>query len=289
MMHGDVTVESEPGQGSTFTIRPPADTGTQVAAPPPAPAEPSEGKAGTVLVIDDDAAARDLIRRFLESEGFGVAEADAGEPGLALARALKPAAITLDVLMPGMDGWAVLSALKAEPELAGIPVIMLTMLDDKSLGFALGASEYLSKPVDRERLRQVLRRYRPDGDCDVLIVEDDRHPRAAGAAAGERGLGGGQRGERPCGAGRAGAPYPVAHSARLDDAGDGRLRVRHQLAPRAALARDPGDRAHCQDLSAEDRRMLNGDVQGVLGRRLEQGKSCSCEITTDGGQRTWGR
>ena len=105
-----------------------------------------------MLVIDDDAAVRDLMARFLGKEGFRVATAAGGEEGLRLARELQPDVITLDVLMPGMDGWSVLAALKADAALADIPVVMLTMLDDRNLGYALGAADYLTKPIDRERL-----------------------------------------------------------------------------------------------------------------------------------------
>ncbi|MGY8827476.1 MAG: response regulator, partial [Candidatus Latescibacterota bacterium] len=75
-----------------------------------------------------------------------------GEEGLAIARRLKPDAITLDVLMPGMDGWAVLAAIKADDELREIPVIMLTMVDDRNMGYAFGASDYMTKPIEREHL-----------------------------------------------------------------------------------------------------------------------------------------
>ena len=109
-----------------------------------------------MLVIDDDAAVRDLMARFLGKEGFRVATAAGGEEGLRLARELQPDVITLDVLMPGMDGWSVLAALKADAALADIPVVMLTMLDDRNLGYALGAADYLTKPIDRERLVAVL-------------------------------------------------------------------------------------------------------------------------------------
>jgi len=264
MMHGDVTVASEPGKGSTFTIRLPADTGAESAAPAP-PTAPSAGTAGTVLVIDDDPAARDLVRRFLEGEGFGVAEADGGEAGLALARSLKPDAITLDVLMPGMDGWAVLSALKAEPELARVPVLMLSMLDDKGLGFALGASEYLSKPIDRERLREVLRRYRRDGACDVLIVEDDPPTRellsrllesegwqVATAENGRVALDALER--RIPSLILLDLMMPVMDGCQF--ATELRRQPRWREIPVIVLT--------AKDLTAEDRRMLNGDVQGVL-------------------------
>jgi adenylate cyclase len=102
-----------------------------------------------------------------------------GPEGLALARELDPVLITLDVLMPGLDGWSVLEALKADPRLADIPVVMLTILDEKSRGYALGADDYLMKPVDRDRLRAVLARYgRTRTGRRVLIVEDDPDTRS---------------------------------------------------------------------------------------------------------------
>ena len=172
MMGGDITVTSEPEHGSTFTIRLPAISPDPAAAAD-RPTAPGAGRAGTVLVIDDNAQARELIRRVLVDEGFRVIEAADGAEGLDLARRDPPDAITLDVLMPRMDGWAVLAELKADPALADVPVIMLTMLDDRRLGFALGATEYLTKPLDRERLRALVARYRRNGARDVLTVEDD--------------------------------------------------------------------------------------------------------------------
>jgi len=93
---------------------------------------------------------------------------------LRLAAELRPNAITLDVMMPGMDGWAVLTALKHDPALVGIPVIMLSIIDEKNMGYALGAADYLTKPVDRSRLATVIERYRVEQQhCSVLLVEDD--------------------------------------------------------------------------------------------------------------------
>jgi CheY-like chemotaxis protein len=127
-----------------------------------------------VLMIDDDPTARQLLKRYLTREGFRVVEAGDGASGLALAEAQRPDVITLDVLMPSMDGWAVLSALKGNPAVADIPVVMVTVMDERNIGFAMGASDYLTKPIDRDRLVSTLRRYAPDsGEPVVLVVEDD--------------------------------------------------------------------------------------------------------------------
>ena len=124
------------------------------------------------LVIDDDEHQRALMERFLQREGFVAQSAADGETGLELARALKPRAILCDVMMPGLDGWSVLSALKADPELAAIPVVMVTFVEQRALAASLGAAEYVLKPVQWDRFKAVLDRYRPL-DNDVLIVEDD--------------------------------------------------------------------------------------------------------------------
>ena len=176
MMGGDVTVESEIGRGSAFTIRLPAQVAQPLTeVPADALAEAALTGAATVLVIDDEPAMRDLMHRFLTKEGLHVVAAASGEEGLRLAKEIHPVAITLDVMMPGMDGWAVLAALKADQDVADIPVIMLTMLDDKNLGYALGASDYLTKPLDRDRLMAILKKYRPDRP--ILLVDDDANLR----------------------------------------------------------------------------------------------------------------
>jgi signal transduction histidine kinase/DNA-binding response OmpR family regulator len=178
MMGGDITVKSAVAQGSTFTIRLPAEVADPKATLAPRtealPASVLPEGAPTVLVIDDDPTVHDLMQRFLSKEGVHVVTAAGGEEGLRLAKTLRPAAITLDVLMPGMDGWAVLTALKADPALADIPVIMLTIVDDKTMGYTLGASDYLSKPIDWDRLTAVLQQYHcAHPPCPVLIVEDE--------------------------------------------------------------------------------------------------------------------
>jgi PAS domain S-box-containing protein len=177
-MGGDIGVESKPGVGSTFTIRlPPAVAeGDPEAAPPtPAPStSPAQSRGNSVLVIDDDPASREVLGQFLTRKGFRVEGATGGAEGLVLARKLHPLAITLDVVMPEMDGWAVLAALKADPELADIPVVMLTMVDDRNKGFRLGAADYLMKPVDPDQLTAVLRRHQGDPSMRrILVVDDD--------------------------------------------------------------------------------------------------------------------
>jgi CheY-like chemotaxis protein len=180
MMGGKLSAASELGKGSTFTVTLPVEV--QEAAPSArAVVAPSAGTSAlaagllgsTILVIDDEAAARDLMQRALAKEGYRVETAASGPDGIALARRLKPAAITLDVMMPGMDGWAVLTLLKADPVTADIPVVMLTVVDDKNLGFALGATDYLLKPIEWDRLTAVLQKLRGRAvGSQILIIED---------------------------------------------------------------------------------------------------------------------
>jgi CheY-like chemotaxis protein len=133
-----------------------------------------------VLVVDDDPVALDLLSMTLGKEGYRVVHARTGEEALELARAHRPQAITLDVLMPRMDGWSVLVTLKADPILRDIPVIMVTVLKDRGLAFSLGASDFMTKPVDRVGLTSMLRKYGTGGvDGPVLIVEDDPSTREA--------------------------------------------------------------------------------------------------------------
>jgi PAS domain S-box-containing protein len=176
MMGGDITVTSEPGAGSTFLVTLPVRVEAVVPEAAAVPAAAGSGTAGVVLVIDDAPEMHDLLRRSLVREGYRVESALDGAAGLERAREVRPDAIILDVIMPNMDGWSVLAALKADAELGEIPVIMLTMLDDRNLGFALGASEYLTKPVDAARLVGVLRRHAPEAGGapgHALIVDDD--------------------------------------------------------------------------------------------------------------------
>ncbi|MCB1061596.1 MAG: response regulator [Verrucomicrobiae bacterium] len=179
-MGGNVTVESKEGEGSVFTITLPAvyeeETVTVTNgndAIQAVTAATSGDSRRSVLVIDDDEAIRDLMSRSLSKAGFHVETAGNGTVGLEMAKKLRPSVITLDVMMPGMDGWAVLSQLKIDPDLRDIPVIMMTMLDDKHLGFSLGASDFLTKPIDARVLASIIGKYNKADGPYALVVEDD--------------------------------------------------------------------------------------------------------------------
>jgi CheY-like chemotaxis protein len=172
LMGGDVTVASEPGKGSIFTVR--LSGGTDI----PARTFTSRADGDCVLVIDDDATARELLTDQLRAEGFSVVTASGGLEGLKLAKEVHPSVITLDVIMPDLDGWSVLAALRQDSELSEIPVIMVTILDQQRRGVALGAAGYLTKPIDREQLHRLVERFRaPAQPTRVLLVEDDSFQR----------------------------------------------------------------------------------------------------------------
>ena len=219
MMGGEIIVRSQEGEGSTFILKVPAFVGETIALSPPVQpisdvpplagteedidflthplvltkinGESSDCDSGSgtgkeksennILVIDDDPAIRDLSRRLLEPAGYNVITAEGGEEGIRLARKLRPQVILLDVMMPQVDGWTVLSVLKADTELAKIPVVLQTFVEDKVMGLALGASDYLTKPIERDRLMGVLTRYCLDTERNTqrtaLIVEDDENTR----------------------------------------------------------------------------------------------------------------
>jgi signal transduction histidine kinase/CheY-like chemotaxis protein len=189
LLGGDVTVESRVGHGTRFAIRIPAmlpepTDGTVPDEPGRATALAGSGR-GLVLVIDDEESQRDLMGRFLQRQGFSVRTAVDGRAGLDLARSLAPRVILLDVMMPDVDGWAVLASLKSDPDTRDIPVVMVSFVADAALSASLGAADALPKPVDWGRLKGVLDRVGA-GAGDVLVVDDDADMRGRLRAVLER-------------------------------------------------------------------------------------------------------
>jgi signal transduction histidine kinase/CheY-like chemotaxis protein len=179
---GRIWVESEAGQGSTFGIALP--TGSQepaltsvpeVSLGSGLPTELAPGPRPTVVVVEDDRRSFDLLRLYLEAAGARVVSARDGEEGLDTVRRLNPAGVVLDILLPGIDGWEVLARLKADPATAAIPVVVVSMLDERGRGFALGAAEYLVKPVGKDQLLAALHRVAaiPERPHTVVAIDDD--------------------------------------------------------------------------------------------------------------------
>jgi CheY-like chemotaxis protein len=177
MMGGSIDVDSTPGRGSIFRFELPAKVEPRAEraldrTDGPAVNAAAAVSGNVVLVVDDDPVAREMMRRLLAKEGYDVVTASDGAEALQLARQMRPSVITLDVMMPGMDGWTVLSALKGNKDTTDIPVVMVTMTDDPHTGYVLGASDYLTKPIDPGRLALVMNRHLAPG-ATVVVVDDD--------------------------------------------------------------------------------------------------------------------
>ena len=277
LMGGDVTVTSAEGVGTTFTLALPAilpdpQQESTLLSPSLTDAEP-HGDGRVVLIIDDEASQRDLMVRYLTRQGFAARAVADGRSGIDLARKIRPMAILLDVMMPEMDGWAVLATLKADAITQDIPVVMVSFVADAALGASLGAAGSIPKPVDWPRLRGVLDRIGTDAG-DVLVVDDDAEMRRRvrltlvrhGFAVREAGDGAEALRAGPRGTTGARAPRP-------DDAGDGRVHLPARTPRHAGLCGGPGGGAQRQG-------RIRGGTSPALGRR---------ERPTQGGRQPPGR
>jgi signal transduction histidine kinase/CheY-like chemotaxis protein len=277
MMGGDVTVASEAGKGSVFTVRLPGGAAPDASRALPVTTADDDDAAsgaqpGCILVIDDDVTARELIRDQLVAEGFSVAMAGGGLEGLKLAKELQPIAITLDVMMPDLDGWSVLAALRQDPRLAEIPVIMVTILDEHRRGMALGAAGYLTKPIERDRLNLMVSRFRTQAQrTRILLVEDDamQRERVRGWLEGQKwAMREAANGREALARLREEKPDLILLDLMMPEM-DG-----FQLV--AALRQEPNWREipviviTARDLDAKDRERLNSGIQSILVKEMFQ-------------------
>ncbi|MCF8478693.1 MAG: response regulator [Pseudolabrys sp.] len=178
MLGGSIAVASTPGQGSTFTITLPDQAGdatdTARTGQPASPDETHDASAITVLIVDDDNVVHEVLAATLGREGYTLLHAHDGAEALDIMRRTPPDVVTLDVQMPKIDGWSLLGIMKSDPALDHIPVIMLTIVDDRNLGYSLGASEFMTKPIDRNKLTALLRKFAPaKKNATILVVDDD--------------------------------------------------------------------------------------------------------------------
>lgn len=175
MMGGYILLDSEEGKGTTFSLHLPAQVKDLKKAPLNSPTSEfnTEQPIKKILIIDDDVTTHDVINHFLIDQGFHITSTINPEEGLRLAHEINPDVIILDVIMPKMDGWSVLTKLKQDPDLASIPVIMATIVGDRDMGYTLGATDYLTKPLNQQQLKGILNKYQSSSENTVMVIDDD--------------------------------------------------------------------------------------------------------------------
>jgi signal transduction histidine kinase/DNA-binding response OmpR family regulator len=274
LLGGDIGVESEAGKGSVFTVNIPIvlDEAAAGLGRDELRIDPDRK---TILAVDDDPSAIYILKRYLEEDGYQVIPAHSGEEALRLARELRPFAITLDIMIPGKDGWDVMKELKSDPATEHIPVVVVSILDNKTLGFSLGATECLTKPVERDTVLNALMRLMPlrcigvrnPEDCPVriLLVDDDPvHIMAMKAVLSERGYvvmvapGGREAIEML----RETAPCAIILDIMMPEV-DGFMVV-EEVKKRRETRDIPVIILTAKDITDEDRKRLNGSIQDIV-------------------------
>jgi len=271
LLGGEIRVESEIGKGSTFIINIPVTLdGVEPLTVVASRIDPGRK---TILAVDDDPSVIYVLKKYLEGEGYQVVPAHNGAEAIRLAREVKPFAITLDIMIPGRDGWEVINELKGDPATEHIPIVVISILDNKSLGFSLGVTEYLTKPVERNTVLNALGRLMSPRcigmDCtpNVLLVDDDPiHIMAMKAVLADSGYKvtvapGGKEAIEVL---KEATPCAVILDIMMPEV-DGFM-VLEELKKRKETRDIPVIILTAKDITDDDKKRLNGSIQDIIGK-----------------------